>query len=162
MKAWFAALNPRERIIVVGGASLLVLALLVGSWLSFVSDVERLREVVSEQRAVSHWMERAALEATQLRKGASGQGRVVSGGASLLSLVDQTAKRSGLGSAVKRVEPDGSDKVRIRLERVNFDKMMRWLEGLQSKHAVSIDTITVDQHQDSGMANVRLTLKGAG
>ncbi len=162
MKGWLATLNPRERLMVIGGASLLLLALLVGSWLSFVSDVERMREVVSGQRAVSQWMESAALEATQLRKGGGGKPRVVSGGASLLLLVDQTAKRSGLGSAVKRVEPDGSDRVRIRLERVNFDMMMRWLEGLQSKNAVSVDSITVDQHQDSGMANVRLTLKGAG
>ena len=161
MKQWFATLNPRERIIVVGGGSLLIIALLVGSWLSFVDDVERMREVVSEQRAVSQWMESAALEAAQLRKGGNKRSAVTRGGTSLLSLADQTAKRSGLGSAMTRVEPDGSDKVRIRLERVNFDKMMRWLEELQNKHAVSVDSITVDQHQDSGMANVRLTLKGA-
>ncbi len=162
MKAWLATLAPRERMVVIGGASVLIVALLVGSWLSFASDVERMREVVSEQRAVSHWMETAALEATQLRKGSGTQNRVVSGGASLLSLADQTAKRSGLGGAMTRVEPEGGDKVRIRLERANFDKMMRWLETLQNQHAVSIDSITVDQHADSGMVNVRLTLKGAG
>lgn len=161
MKAWLATLNPRERIAVIAGASLLVLALLAGSWFSFADDVERMRGVVSEQRSVSQWMQAAALEATQLRKGENSKNRAASGAASLLSLADQTAKRSGLGNAVKRVEPDGSDKVRIRLERVNFDKMMRWLEALQSKHAVSIDTITIDQHQDSGMADVRLTLSGA-
>jgi len=161
MKAWFATLNPRERIIVVGGSALLIVALLVGSWISFVNDVERMREVVGEQRAVSLWMEGAAQEAGVLRKGGT-QSRGKNSGASLLSLVDQTAKRSGLGGAMTRVEPDGSDKVRIRLERVNFDKMMRWLEGLETTHAVSIDSITVDQHQDSGMANVRLSLKGAG
>ncbi len=160
MKGWFATLNPRERIIVGGGGLLLIMALLVGSWLSFSSDVERLREVVSEQRAVSQWMESAALEATQLRKASRGQRHSSAGGASLLSLADQTAKRSGLGKAVTRVEPDGTDKVRIRLERASFDRMMRWLEELQSKHGVSINSITVDQHQDSGMVNVRLTLKG--
>jgi len=161
MKAWFAALSPRERLIVVGGGGLLIVALLIGSWLSFVNDVERMREVVSEQRVMSQWMETAAQEAAVLRKG-GGQKRTTSSGGSLLSLVDQTAKRSGLGGAVTRVEPDGNDKVRIRLERVNFDKMMGWLESLQTKHGVSIDSITVDQHQDSGMANVRLSLKGAG
>ncbi|MCF6323269.1 MAG: type II secretion system protein M [Gammaproteobacteria bacterium] len=161
MKAWFATLSPRDRIIVTGGGGLLIMALLVGSWFSFVDDVERMREVVSEQRVVSQWMESAAQEALILRKGGN-QKRVANSGSSLLSLVDQTARRSGLGSAMTRVEPDGSDKVRIRLERVNFDKMMRWLEELQTKHVVSIDSITVDQHQDSGMANVRLSLKGAG
>jgi len=161
MKAWFAALSPRERIIVAGGGGLLIVALLIGSWVSFVNDVERMREVVSEQRVMSQWMETAAQEAAVLRK-SGGQKRATNSGGSLLSLVDQTAKRSGLGGAVTRVEPDGSDKVRIRLERVNFDKMMGWLESLQTKHGVSIDSITVDQHQDSGMANVRLSLKGAG
>jgi len=161
MKAWFATLNPRERIIVVGGSGLLIVALLIGSWLSFVDDVERMRDVVSEQHEVSQWMESSAQEALMLRK-AGGKTPVANSGASLLSLVDQTAKRNGLGSAMTRVEPDGSDKVRIRLERVNFDKMMSWLESLQTKHAVSIDSITIDQHQDSGMANVRLSLKGAG
>lgn len=161
MKGWLATLNPRERIIVVAGAALLLLGLLVGSWFSFADNVERMREVVIEQRAVDQWMQSAAIEAARLSKG-GGQNRAVSRGGSLLSLADQTAKRSGLGGAVKRVEPDGSDKVRIRLERVNFNKMMVWLEALQSKHSVSIDSITVDQHQDSGMANVRLTLQGAG
>ncbi len=159
MKAWFSALSPRDRLIVIGGSALLAVAVLLGSWLSFASDVERMREVVSEQRAVSQWMEAAALEASQLRKG-TGSSRAVTGGASLLSLVDQTAKRSGLGSAMKRIEPEGDDKVRIRLDRVNFDKMMRWLEALQSKQMVSIDSITVDHHQERGMVNARLTLKG--
>ncbi|MBL1259106.1 MAG: type II secretion system protein M [Thiotrichaceae bacterium] len=160
MKAWFATLSPRERIIVAAGGGLLIMALLIGSWLSFVDDVERMREVVSEQRVASQWMESAAQEALMLRKGGN-QKRVANNGASLLSLVDQTAKRSGLGGAITRIEPDGSDKVRIRLERVNFDKMMRWLEALQTKHVVSIDSITIDQHQDNGLANVRLSLKGA-
>ncbi len=161
MKAWFATLSPRDRLIVVGGGSLLIMVLLVGSWLSFVDDVERMREVVSEQHVVSQWMESAAQEVLILRKG-DNQKHVANSGGSLLSLVDQTARRSGLGSAMTRVEPDGSDKVRIRLERVNFDKMMRWLEELQTKHEVSINSITVDQHQDNGLANVRLSLKGAG
>lgn len=162
MKQWLDKLNPRERLIVLGGGALLLLGLIVGGWVSFVNDVERLREVVVEQRSVGQWMESAAVEAAKLRKGGGAQQSVTRGGGSLLALADQTAKRNGLGSAMTRVEPDGSDKVRIRLERVNFNKMMVWLEELHSRHAVSIDSITVDQHEDSGMANVRLTLKGAG
>ncbi len=139
MKAWFATLSPRERIIVVAGGGLLIMALLIGSWLSFVDDVERMREAVSEQRVVSQWMESAAQEALILRKGGN-QKHVANSGGSLLSRVDQTARRSGLGSAMTRVEPDGSDKVRIRLERVNFDKMMRWLQNMRYRLIVSPST----------------------
>lgn len=162
MKQWFDRLNPRERLIVLASGALLLLGVIGGSWISFANDVDRLRDVVVEQRSVDQWMQSAALEAAKLRKGSGGQPKVVRGGASLLSLADQTAKRNGLGSAMTRVEPDGSDKVRIRFERANFNKMIMWLEELHRKHAVSIDSITVDHHQDSGMANVRLTLKGAG
>ena len=158
MKDWLAQLASRERRgLLVGVGLLLAVLLYLLAWLPFSREVERLRTTVAEQRALAAWMEQAAREAQRLRRlrAASSQGRAHR---SLLSLSDQTARQRGLGGAIKRVEPEGQDKVRIRLEAAAFDDLVRWLEQLQLGHGVRILRITVEARETPGLVDARLTL----
>ncbi|MFQ5487022.1 MAG: type II secretion system protein GspM [Gammaproteobacteria bacterium] len=162
MNKFLANLNPRERRWVLGGGALL-LALLIYTlgWLPFSREVARLQNIVSEQRALAAWMEQAAREARRLR-GLSTGSTENRGRRSLLALADQTAKQAGLGNAIKRVEPEGQDKVHIRLEQAPFDDLTAWLEKLQLGHQVRIVSITIDRQALPGLVDVRLTLEAGG
>jgi general secretion pathway protein M len=81
-------------------------------------------------------------------------------GTSLLTLVDQTAKSAGLGTSVKRVEPQGDDKLRVQLEQVSFDQMILWLDSLKQEHGVVAINVIVDRQTESGQVNARLLLQG--
>lgn len=161
MKEWFLSLAPRERLMVSIGAGILALALLyLLAWLPLASHTARLEQSVAEQRGLKQWMQGAAAEARQLRGTAAATGGG-DAGRSLLAVVDETAKRSKLGPAVKRIQPDGQDLVRVSLEQAPFDDVVAWLAGLQQAQGVSVVDATVDRQSASGLVNARITLKRA-
>ena len=82
------------------------------------------------------------------------------GDQSLLALVDQTARRSGLHDALRRVEPDKDSSVRVWFEGVAFDDMVRWLSDLTRNDGVGVDVVTVEKQPRSGIVNARLVLTG--
>ena len=160
MKAWFDALAPRERIMV--SIAVVVVALLLvyaAAWSPLASSVTSLRESVDEQQSLKQWMQQSAAEVNRLRS-------TVGGGAgdrrSLLAVVDQTSKQSQLAPAVKRIEPDGQELVRVSLEQAAFDDLVTWLGNLQRSFGVSVADVSIERQADSGRVNVRLTLKRSG
>lgn len=161
MNEWWANLGARERMLVIVAAVVVALAALYGlAWRPFSERMQRLEQTVAEQRELRAWMESAAQEVQRLRRAGGGPGRT--GGGSLLSVADRTAKEAGLGGAVKRVEPEGTGKVRIRLEQAGFDDLSRWLQRLAREFDVRVESITVDGGRQTGIVNARLTLEGAG
>jgi general secretion pathway protein M len=128
-------------------------------WDPLHSRVSHLRQTVDEQQSLKRWMQQAAVEAKQLRRGA------VSGadaGRSLLAVVDQTSKQSQLGPAVKTIQPDGQDLVRVSLEQASFDDLVLWVDSLRSVYGVSIVDATIDRQSEAGRVNAHLTLKKVG
>jgi general secretion pathway protein M len=159
VKEWFTGLAPRERAMVSIAAVVVVLALVYAvAWGPLASSVNRLQQSVEEQQALKQWMQQSAAEVNQLRgaAGASDDHR------SLLAVVDQTSKQSQLGPAVKRIEPDGQELVRVSLEQASFDDMVTWLGSLQRSYGVSVADVSIDRQADSGRVNARITLKRSG
>ena len=141
-------------------AAVLLLAMLYGLvWSPLSSRVAHLQQSVEEQQALKLWMLQAAAEAKQLRgaAGASGEDH-----RSLMAVVDQTTKQSQLAPAVKRIQPEGQDLVRVNLEQASFDDLVLWLGTLQRTYGVNVADAAIDRQADAGRVNARLTLKKAG
>lgn len=162
MKAWWTALGTRERLILIGGA-LVLLPLLLWAllWQPLANGVQRLETEVAAQRESLQWMRNAAVELQQLR-GQSAQASAGLGGRSLLAVIDQAARAAGLGSGIKRIEPDGSSAVRARLEGVSFDAVVKWLDDMSRQFGVSATLVSIERTQSAGQVNARLTLQSSG
>jgi general secretion pathway protein M len=162
MRSWWQRLNERERWIVGGGAVLAILLLLYTLiWHPFQTRLKGLRQAIDEQRSELVWMQQAAKEIKRLEStGSAAKALQPGNGPSLLTLVDQTAKSAGLGTSVKRVEPQGDDKLRVQLEQVSFDQMILWLGSLKQEHGVVAVNVIVDRQTESGQVNARLLLQG--
>lgn len=161
MKQWWSGLQSSERRIMILGAVALGLILpYFAVWLPIQDDVAVLQKQVQEQQAVKRWMNQASTEVKQLSGG--GSALKPRDGRSLLAVVDQTAKRSGLGSGLKRLEPEGQAAVKVWLEQVAFDDMLRWLSGLEQKNGLTVATITIDRQDVPGRVNARMTLEMPG
>ncbi|MFQ5469875.1 MAG: type II secretion system protein GspM [Gammaproteobacteria bacterium] len=158
MKEWLSNLGSRERMMIALGSAGLGVAVILGLWISLNSDVARLEQVVKDKKMLETWMQAASQKAKQLQR--SGNQSNQSRGQSLLALVDRTAKQGRLGGAMKRVEPEGQDKVRIRLEVAKFDDVTRWLEQLDKQYNIHVGKITIDKDDQSGFVNARITLEG--
>ena len=157
MKAWWESLSTRERALVAGGAAAtLALLLYALVWEPFQAGGRRLRQSVAEQRASLAWMRQAAEEIKRL--GGAGAARPVADNRSLLTLVDQTARAAGLGAALKRVAPQGDDKLSAQLDGAEFDKLIPWLSGLERDQAIAIISLNVDRTDAPALVNARIVL----
>ncbi|PID41733.1 MAG: hypothetical protein CSB48_13250 [Proteobacteria bacterium] len=75
---------------------------------------------------------------------------------SLVSLVTSSGRQSGV--EIKRFEPSGAGKLRIWVENVPFDNVVKWLGRLQTSHSIRVQEISVDRGDKSGLVNGRLLL----
>jgi len=157
MKAWYYAKEPNERLIILilaGVISLSLFYLLIWSPLSEGYAQNRTR--VEAQRKLLTWMQNTGSEIARLQGSSSAKGG--SGSGPLLSTVDSTIKSSGLGRTMKRLEPQGNDKVQIWFENTGFDSLISWLAQLASQHQIHINSINIDRQDAPGTVNARLEL----
>lgn len=161
MKEWWDSLGTRERLILIAGVAIVVPLLLWALlWRPLVGGVERLEADVAAQREQLRWMQNAAAEIDQLR-GSGAQATAGLGGRSLLAVVDQSARGAGLGSGLKRIEPESADAVRVRLEGVSFDAVVTWLDELSRQFGVYASLVSIEREPVPGQVSVRLTLHAA-
>ena len=161
MKDWLLSLEPRERLLLAASAGVLVLLLVVLLvWVPLHSAYTTLQSDVDEQLDTSLLMQDSAEKLGQLKR--SGFNVKGLGVRSLLSVTDSTARAGGLGAALRRVEPEGSDSVRVWLEGASFDVLVKWLGTLSATHGIDAESATMERGDAAGRVNARLTLQAAG
>lgn len=159
MKAYFENLSQRERyMVIVAGVALVLFLGYTLLWRPIVGNARAVEQRLEAQEAELQWMRQAAAEVRQLR-GSTGVAPAQEGGTSLLSLVERTARQGKLAPAVRRVQPDGQNGVRIWLENAVFDDLLVWLHQLATAHGVGLSEISVQREQAPGVVNGRLLLE---
>lgn len=152
---WFLGLELRERLLVGAAAGVCVIALLfLLVWEPLHGGVTRLRNDVSATETL-------VVELTQARGlalRAGGMGTIQGQGRSLLSIVDQTGKESGLSGSITRIQPEADTVVRVWLERADFAQLVRWLGTLQTTYGVSVSEAAIDREAEAGTVRARLGL----
>jgi general secretion pathway protein M len=156
-RAWWTALAPREQRVLGLGA--LVLTLILLYLLAFEPFMKARREqaqALADARALAVTLETLAVE-VQRQRGAGG-GAILGANQSLLSIVDQSRRASSLTKPPSRLQPEGDAIVRIWLEDVPFDALLRWLADLQLRYGVRVDTADIERESGPGLVNARVTL----
>ena len=157
IQSWLDSLNPRERRLVIGSAAFLALFMLYQlTWAPFANGVANMQTKVNAQRQDLLWMQSAADEVQSLR---GGGGRRANHSGSLLGLIEKTARERGLGSAIRKVQPEGQNGVRVWMDKVAFDAAMTWLDELQDKQGVMVSSFSAETTPDIGRVNIRLLVE---
>lgn len=159
MRDWLESLEQRERLLVVGGAAaLLLMFVYLAIFAPLYEKHEQLLLSVTAQRDTVQWMQQSGERARQLQRKAGGSSKSLDG-SSLLSVSDRTARTAGLGSQLKRIEPEGKNSVRVWLEGASFDILIGWLTDLSKRHGVDINSISIDRTPVAGQVDARITLQ---
>jgi len=156
MRAWWMALEVRERRTLVGGMLLLVgVALWAGVWEPLEHERERLQELRAAQMDDLQWMRRAVAELQVLQ----GSARAVEGPSerSLLALVDISTKAVGITDQVENIQPVDDERVMVSLSAVGFDVVARWLGWLQGR-GVEAASLDLQRIELTPRVNGRITL----
>jgi len=159
MKSWFLALNQRERIMVQVAAVVILLFIIYLLVIDPISSrYDKNKKNVENSIETIEWMRLAAREVNQLRGGKLSiehpQGKQF-----VLSLIDRSARKAGLASVMKRVQPEGESGVRIWFENAPFDELLKWLAIVESKQGLIVNEINIEQTESSGLVNVRVFLE---
>jgi general secretion pathway protein M len=152
LRAWYAALQPREqRMVAVGGVTVAVLILLLGILMPLESTVSSAVRRNETKRQDLAWMQ---VNAPEIR--AAGNQLPEDTGEAPVVLVDRVGREAGLGSALRGTQPNGTG-VRVQLEAAPFDTLVAWLATLDERYGLAIESITVDRTARPGVVNASIT-----
>ncbi len=145
-------LGGRERWLV--GAALALLLLTFGqlSWRAGHEALGDLRADVTAQR------ESLAL-ARALDAAGPGAARSAE---PLLALAERSARETGIGGALKRLDGGEGGRVRARLESAPFGTVVRWLAAVQAGSGAIIESIALERGADPGLIDANIVLAPAG
>ncbi|HEU0195850.1 MAG TPA: type II secretion system protein GspM [Nevskiaceae bacterium] len=154
----YRALQPQERKLVLAAAIVIAIALIYLIVWEPVADARHAnRAALEAARATAAQIESLAPLATH----ASDTHHVVTrNGASLLTTVDLASRGvSGL-SAPSRLQPDGTNKVRIWFEHVSFKALTGWIRSLQAQHGIVVTDADITRDKAAGTVDARFSLRG--
>ncbi|MEN8170286.1 MAG: type II secretion system protein M [Pseudomonadota bacterium] len=155
MQYWHNLQAREQRTLLIGGVAALLLLLYSVVLDPFAQELQRLEQSVAADSELLAWMKVSAQQVKTLR--ASGSGK--RGNAkSLLSLVDASARKNGLGGALEQLKPEG-DGVRLHFEAAGFDDMLRWLGRLGAEQGVGVTTLTLERLPSPGRVNATVVLE---
>jgi len=157
LRSRYDGLAPREQVMVGVMSAVIVLALVyLMIWKPVADEYTRGRSDLDASRALAERIE--AIAANLGAVGGGGGGPLVSTDASLLSAVDLATKNGTLGKLPSREQPDGETRVRVFVDGVPFDKLIIWINELQTRYGVSVETLDIDKQTTPGVVDARLSL----
>ncbi|HEX4896389.1 MAG TPA: type II secretion system protein M [Solimonas sp.] len=155
LQSWLAQLAPRERVLVLSGAGVVALTLLyLLIWEPLAKAHAQRAESLEAARALAGRIETAAALVQSQR----GSGGAVNRNLSLLAAVDQTSRSPVLGKPPTRVQPEGDREVRVWIDDVSFDNLLRWLQELETRYGIVARSAELERGQAPGTVNARLSL----
>ena len=147
------SLSSRDRRTLLLGAAIAAILFVLAVVLPLDRSVARLHDQVNRKQADLVWMRSAAPEIA-----AAGPMRRASG-ESLIVIVDQSARESGLGGSLAGSQPSGRGGLNVQLEKAPFDALIGWLARLSQQNGVQIESATIDTAGSPGTVNASLVLK---
>lgn len=151
----YDSLSSSERL-VVNGVGVLVLLVLLFLLLILPAQraVDKAEMTLNGKQSLLSWMKDNEQVARMAAKGGGGRAQ---SDQPLQSIVTSTAP--ALGINVKRIEPESDDKLRVWLEKVSFDKTMRWLHQIEARYGVRIANVSIDAEREQGLVTAKLVLQ---
>ena len=159
MKDWWMSLRPREQLILIVGSGALLIALI---FLMVIEPFLEQSAMLSKRIEAKHqdltWMQQAKKE-IEILGGTSNGGKPGRSKQSLLSVIDNSARRNRIRKPIQRMEPEGSNGVKLWIENAEFDSLIVWLGQLNEKHGVNVTRATISRRDSPGLVDTRLSLQ---
>jgi general secretion pathway protein M len=153
LKAWYAGLQQREqRVVAVGAVALGLIILILGILMPLQSAVSSAIQGNATRREDLAWMRANAPEI----RARAGEVPEPTNDAPVV-VVDRIGREVGLGSALRGTQPNATGGVRVQLESASFDTMVTWLDTLDRRFGLAIESITVDHTPAPGLVNASIS-----
>ena len=155
MRAWYSNLAERERRVVTLGAAAGVVLVLLAIILPLNRNIAQARQRITTKQGDLAFIQDAT---PQLAAAGAGSGEAATG-ESLVVLIDNSARESGIGKSLSSSQATADKGLRIRLESVPFDALVAWLARLSQSHGVRVESAEIEAAGEPGLVNAGLLLK---
>ena len=155
MRAWYSNLAERERRVVTLGAAAGVVLVLLAIILPLNRNIAQARQRITTKQGDLAFIQSAT---PQLAAAGAGSGEAATG-ESLVVLIDNSARESGIGKSLSSSQATADKGVRIRLESVPFDALVAWRARLSQSHGVRVESAEIEAAGEPGLVNAGLLLK---
>jgi general secretion pathway protein M len=79
-------------------------------------------------------------------------------GRSLISLVDEKIRTTGMKNSLDRMEPEGQDSVRLWLKDSDFDRIIMLLGQLHQQYGIVVESASITPSDSPGRASAKINL----
>ena len=124
-------------------------------WLPIHQHMLQAEKVRDSKKALVEWMQSKESSARALGK-ANKVASLKGEQSPLLSLVNRAAKNKGI--PLKRYEPDGNNKLRIWVENVPFNRLVLWIQYLESSHNIRAGSLSLENPEKNGVVSAKLVM----
>lgn len=147
-RSWWQDRQPRERVLILGLAILLALALIVNGVVRPLIEVRR--EAMAEIALYDDLEVRLRAAGASLKPPTN-----TAAGGSLQTVATMTASEAAL--PVREIGEQGDTTV-VSLDGVTFVALMTWVDRLEREQGVVVTQADVERQTAPGIVNARLTL----
>jgi general secretion pathway protein M len=155
LQRWFDSLAPRDqRILRIGGVAAVAIVL-VGVFLPLQHAVSAAGKRVEQKQADLVWMRAAVPSVIASGPGPSSRATAES----LVVLIDQSARESGLAKSLAGSQPSGSGSQRVQFNAADFNLLVAWLSRLSGQHGVKVESATITAASAPGVVTATLILR---
>jgi len=156
LRAWYLSLEQREQRILAAGAVFVVAMVLYLLLLApYFNSRHRLEAEIAQRQVEIAWMNPAAMQLQALR---GQQSSGIPANQSLLAVVSRSAADSGFGQVMKQAQTGNDGSVRVQMQGVGFDNLIRWLGTLRRQYGISVRDLTAQKTAAAGNVDTTLTL----
>ncbi|GHB77884.1 type II secretion system protein M [Psychrosphaera saromensis] len=146
---WFSGKTESEQRLIKIAGPVFVLFLLITVVTKINTGVTSSQKKLTQQLELNLW----AKQQIDIIKSANANAGTSVNERSITQIINSTAKRFGV--VVERIQPQKTDMVKVGINEIGFNDLMRWLVELQTKHNISAQNIDFSKADTNGMVKVR-------
>lgn len=156
LKAWYLSLEQREqRILAVGAVFVFATVLYLALLAPYFNSRHRLQDDILQRQTEIAWMGPAASQLQALR---GQQPSGIPANQSLLAVVTRGASDAGFSQVMKQAQTGNDGSVRVQMQGVGFDNLIRWLGTLRRQYGISVRDLTAQKTATAGNVDTTFTL----
>ncbi len=143
-KNWFLQNSQREQLLIsVGGVVVILTMLYLLALVPLTKN--RDKQIINNRAVVAQQQQVRELAAQYLGEQQSGGSQPMS----LAQLINTSLRNHDL--RMDDFQPTGEQDVRVRLDRVEYNKVMAWLDELENKKGVQVKEVSVAVDEVAGL-----------
>lgn len=160
MREFWFGLRARERMMLVGGACVaLAILAYVYIWQPWRAELVHLRDGLPAKLETLNWMQHQAELAKPLLAQRAGAAPSSTQTLPVLTVIEQTANRVKLRTAIRRMQPGTENDVKVWLSEASFDVWVRWVELLK-QNGIEVTSVVINR-ADKNQVSIRVVFQRA-